>query len=150
MNILLLVGYTLLSAGQQGILTWLLRAYVPPGRQGLVNLALHVGGGLLYGLLLAGVGGLGPPLTPGGWLHLLGLGVLVRLLLFDPVLNLTRAALDRRAGQPATAVFTVGTSAATDRALRALAARLRLSASRLRLLLWLASAAGALAWVLAG
>ena len=71
MNIFLLVGYTLLSAGQQGILTWLLRAYVPPGRQGLVNLALHLGGGLLYGLLLAGVGGLGPPLTPGGWLHLL-------------------------------------------------------------------------------
>jgi hypothetical protein len=142
--------YTLLSAAQQGVLTWLLRAYVPPSRQGLVNLALHVGGGLLYGLLLAGVLALGPAPTPAGAARLLGQAALVRLLLFDPVLNLGRALLDRRAGQPATALFTVGTSAATDRALRWLAPRLALTPSRLRLLLWLAGALGALAWAVWG
>lgn len=145
-----LSAYTLLSAGQQGVLTWLLRAYVPPTRQALVNGALHLGGGLLYGLLVAGAAALSP--AGGlGWVGWAGLAAtLVRALLFDPALNLSRAALDRRAGQPATPLWAVGTTAATDRALRALAPRLRLAPERLRQLLWLAGAAGALAWLYLG
>lgn len=150
MVILFLSLYTLLSAGQQGILTWLLRAYVPPTRQGLVNGALHLGGGLLYGLLLAGVLALGPAPTLGGAARLLAQAALVRALFFDLTLNLVRAQLDRRAGQPPGDPWAVGTSAATDRALGWLAARLHLTPARLRLLLWLATALGALAWAVWG
>jgi hypothetical protein len=58
----------------------------------------------------------------------LGAGVALasRLLLFDPVLNVS-------AGEPA---FAVGATALTDRALRWLALRLGMQLERLRLVVW--------------
>ncbi|MGI4975183.1 MAG: hypothetical protein ACRYGH_40060 [Janthinobacterium lividum] len=62
-------------------------------------------------------------LVPSTWL----VAVLSRLLLFDPVLNAASGAK----------VFAVGQTAATDRALQWLAARVNWPAERVRLVLWL-------------
>ncbi|MBJ6145755.1 hypothetical protein [Hymenobacter sp. BT559] len=66
-------------------------------------------------------------LAPGTWLE----AVLSRLLLFDPVINLASGGK----------VFAVGATAATDRALRWLAARLSWPPERLRLVVWVVSLA---------
>ena len=63
--------------------------------------------------------------------------VLARLLLFDPVLNLAAG----------TSVFSVGQTAASDRALRWLATKLGMVAEHLRFLLWLVSIVAAVATV---
>ena len=121
-----LAGYTLLSAVQQGIIVWLFREYVPPGRLDWINAALHAGGLLLYGLVAAALGGW-------QWPALVA-AALVRLIVFDPALNLTRSYFNYREGRPMEPVFSVGFSASTDKALRWLAPA---NPNRLRFLLWL-------------
>lgn len=109
----------LLMAWAQGKLLPAIRR-TPPGHEAqLQALALHyvLGVGYLLPLTLAPT--------------LLGVAVALasRLLLFDPILNYA-------AGD---AVFAVGATALTDRALRWLAAQLKLKPETLRLLVWIVS-----------
>ena len=102
----------------------------PPGHEAqLQALALHyvLGVGYLLPLILVPT--------------LLGVAVALasRLLLFDPVLNYA-------AGD---AVFAVGATALTDRALRWLAARLSWPPERLRLVVWVVSLVGTVCLLLA-
>lgn len=113
-----------LLAWAQGLLLPAIRR-TPPGAEAKRQaFALHILLGIAYAL----------PLILLTQLHLPGRVVaahavamgLARLLLFDPVLNLA-------AGDPA---FAVGRTAASDRALQWLAARLGWPASRVRAVVW--------------
>ena len=125
--------YPLLSGAQQGIITWLFREHVPAARRNWVHAALHYGGVLIYLLLVAYCG------YVANWHGLLGLLVeasLARALLFDPALNTARSWFNHREGRAWGNLFEVGTTAASDKALRWLAAKLRWPPERLRGLLW--------------
>ena len=109
----------LLMAWAQGKLLPAIRR-TPPGREAqLQALALHYVLGVGYLL----------PLTLAPTLLGVAVALVSRLLLFDPVLNYA-------AGD---AVFAVGATALTDRALRWLAARLSWPPERLRLWVWVVS-----------
>jgi hypothetical protein len=104
----------LLLAWAQGKLLPAIRR-TPPGREAqLQALALHYILGAYYALALVFV--------PATWL----VALLARLLLFDPVLNLS-------AGD---AMFAVGQTALTDRGLRWLATQLSWPPELLRAVLW--------------
>jgi hypothetical protein len=120
----------LLLAWAQGKLLPAIRR-TPPGREAqLQALALHYVLGVSYLLPLT--------LTP----TMLGVGValLSRLLLFDPVLN-------KSAGD---AAFAVGQTALTDRAIRWLATKLSWPPERLRVVLWVVCLALAIAALIFG
>lgn len=144
MSTLLFALYTILSAAQQGIITWLFREYVPLARKDWIHAALHYGGVLIYLLIV----GWAIYLTP--YPSLLGVGVLLmeaalaRALLFDPCLNLAQSWFNYREGRPAEPLFKVGTVAALDRALRWLSGQLGMEPAHLRLAVWLVSMAGAM------
>jgi hypothetical protein len=53
MALLLFALYSILSGGQQGIITWLFREYVPESRKDWVHAALHYGGVIIYLVLVA-------------------------------------------------------------------------------------------------
>ena len=136
----LFILYTLASAAQQGIIAWLFREYVPTKRLDWINAALHTGGGLLYALFVAvvlhGWGGL----TWAAW-PLLVDALLVRWLLFDVVLNLTRAYFDYREGRGSFfgisfRPFEVGTAAVSDRLMRWVAGWLGIYPPMLRAGAW--------------
>jgi hypothetical protein len=71
---------------------------------------------------------------------------LVRACLFDPVLLATRNYYNHREGRPSEPVFSVGTTAASDRALRWLAPRLGLEPEQLRGTVWALSTTGGVLW----
>jgi hypothetical protein len=139
MSALLFALYTILSAAQQGIITWLFREYVPLARKDWIHAALHYGGVLIYLLVV----GWAIYLTPHP--SLLGVGVLLveaslsRALLFDPCLNLAQSWFNYREGRPAEPLFKVGTVAVLDRALRWLANHLGMEPAHLRLAVWVVS-----------
>jgi hypothetical protein len=67
MSALLFALYTILSAAQQGIITWLFREYVPTKRTDWIHAALHYGGVLIY-LLVVGWASTSPLTHPSwGW-----------------------------------------------------------------------------------
>jgi hypothetical protein len=141
---LLFALYSILSGGQQGIITWLFREYVPESRKDWVHAALHYGGVLIYLVLVAYVV---YTLTP----SLMGIGVLlieatlIRALLFDPSLNLSQSWFNYREGRPAESLFKVGTIAAGDRAIRWAADKLGMEPEHLRCILWVVCLALAIA-----
>lgn len=98
-----LLAYVLLDAVLQGRLTLRNRKFVPMSEQKGINLDLHVISPALYVLYIYSVADLDWRL----WL----LAVVLRLGLFDPILNKVK-------GDP---LFAVGSSALTDRLLRKLA-----------------------------
>jgi hypothetical protein len=111
----------LLMAASQGLLLPAIRR-TPPGAEARRQaFALHVLLTVLYFLPVV--------LAPATWV----VALLARLLLFDLVLNLA-------AGEPA---FAVGQTAATDRALQWLTARVGWPASRVRAVLWVVSVCAA-------
>jgi hypothetical protein len=101
--LLLLVAYVLLDAYSQGLLNRLTRRYVPPVEQPTVNRALHVLYPACYCILIGVVA-----LKWG--LQWVSIGLLVRVALFDAVLNRTVGAH----------AFAVGQSAFLDKLLRRL------------------------------
>lgn len=139
MSALLFALYTILSAAQQGIITWLFREYVPEKRTDWIHAALHYGGVLIYLLVV----GWAIYLTPHP--SLLGVGVLLveallsRALLFDLCLNLSQSWFNYREGRPAEPLFKVGTVAVLDRGLRWLASQLGMEPAHLRLTVWVVS-----------
>jgi hypothetical protein len=135
MSTLLFALYTILSGGQQGIITWLFREYVPESRKDWVHAALHYGGVIIYLVLVAYVVyQLQQP-----WWALLVEAALIRALLFDPSLNLSQSWFNYREGRPAEPLFKVGTIAAGDRAIRWAADKLGMKPELLRFILWLLS-----------
>jgi hypothetical protein len=140
MSSLLFALYTILSGGQQGIITWLFREYVPETRKGWVHAALHYGGVIIYLLLVAYVV---YQLQHPWWVLLLEAG-LARALLFDPSLNLSQSWFNYREGRPAEPLFKVGTIAVGDRAIRWAADKLSIKPEHLRLIVWLLSIAAAM------
>jgi hypothetical protein len=129
MAALLFALYSILSGGQQGIITWLFREYVPESRKDWVHAALHYGGVIIYLVLVAYVV---YQLQQSWWVLLLEAG-LTRALLFDPSLNLSQSWFNYREGRPAEPLFKVGATAFTDKLLRKLAAG---HPERLRLVVW--------------
>ena len=112
----------LLMAAAQGLLMPAIRR-TPPGPEAKRQaFALHVLLTVLYFLPIALVIAL-DCVTP---FNAIAAAIAARLLLFDPVLNLA-------AGD---AAFAVGQTAATDRALQWLAARVGWPASRVRAVVW--------------
>lgn len=98
-----IIAYVLLDGYAQGILTKLFRQYVPPKEQELINLALHKALPICYALFVISVAR-----YAGG--EYLAIGLLVRIGLFDPVLNWAKR-------DP---LFAVGSSATLDKLLRRL------------------------------
>lgn len=130
--VLCLLGLlVILEAAQQGVLTWVLREFMPQDYHG-VKLSRYTG----YALHEVGVAAY---LLVAAWLahplHLLGnvnfwlAVVVVRVCLFDPLLNLTRNTMNRLLGRPWEPLFAVGTSSLTDRLIRFAARPLRLNPS---------------------
>jgi hypothetical protein len=140
MSALLFALYTILSAAQQGIITWLFREYVPLARKDWIHAALHYGGVLIYLLI---VGYVVHVLGWRSWPLLLMEAVGARALLFDPCLNLAQSWFNYREGRPAEPLFKVGTVAVLDRGLRWLAGQLGMDPAHLRLAVWVVSLVGA-------
>ncbi|RZJ93044.1 MAG: hypothetical protein EOO60_06235 [Hymenobacter sp.] len=138
MTVLLFSLYTILSGAQQGIITWLLREYVPEARKDWIHAALHYGGVLLYLLLVAYAASPLRPLSEKVGVLLIE-AVLARALLFDPSLNLSQSWFNHREGRAAEPVFKVGTVAMLDKMLRYVAGWLRWPPERLRLVVWIMS-----------
>jgi hypothetical protein len=126
--------YTVLSGFQQGIIVWLLREYVPPGRKDWIDAAYHYGGLLIYALLVAWAG---YEAHWHGMPTLVAQAALARMLLFDPALNTARSYFNHREGRTWGQLFEVGTTAVSDRVIRRLAPT---NPERLRLVVWLVSA----------
>lgn len=122
----LLLAYTLVSAGQQGIIVWLFREYVPASRQDWINGALHILGPVLYVLFVLPVLRAYGHYTWAGAAVITAQATLARWLLFDLGINLARNWFNHREGRPPEPVFSVGTSAGSDRLTRWIAARLGL------------------------
>lgn len=123
-----LLGFVVLNAVPQGIVTWHLREYVPAGRLDWLDAALHAGGVLAYAWAVYGrVPHAG---APWAWAWLL------RWLLFDLVLMLTWNYINHREHRPAESLFQVGTTAATDRLTRWVATRLGQSPGHVRAASW--------------
>ncbi|TVT39647.1 hypothetical protein FNT36_18575 [Hymenobacter setariae] len=137
--LLLFALYTILSAAQQGIITWLFREYVPPARTDWVHAALHYGGVLIYLLIICYLVYLTPDPSPLGVGVLLAEATAARALLFDPCLSLSQSWFNYREGRPAEPLFKVGTVALLDKMLRSVAARLSWPPERLRLVVWVLS-----------
>jgi hypothetical protein len=133
MAALLFALYSILSGGQQGIITWLFREYVPETRKDWVHAALHYGGVLIYLVLVVYVV---YQLQQSWWVLLLEAAV-ARALLFDPSLSLSQSWFNHREGRPAESLFKVGTIAAGDRVIRWAADKLGMEPEHLRFLLWL-------------
>lgn len=149
MSALLFALYTILSAAQQGVITWLFREYVPTSRQDWIHAALHYGGVLIYLLIVGYVAYLLTPLSLKEEGLLLLTATLARALLFDPCLNLAQSWFNYREGRPAEPLFKVGTVAVLDRGLRWLADQLGMEPAHLRLAVWVLSIVGAmLCWYL--
>jgi hypothetical protein len=136
MSILLFALYSILSGGQQGIITWLFREYVPESRKDWVHAALHYGGVLIYLVLVAYVAYCQTSMSLSGWALLLINATLARTLLFDPSLNLSQSWFNYREGRPAENLFKVGTIAAGDRAIRWAANKLGMEPEHLRCIIW--------------
>jgi len=100
--LLLLPAYVLVDAYAQAHITMLFRLYVPPAHQELINQVLHRAIPLLYVLLTVAV--------CRGWWPGYVVALLVRVALFDPVLNLVKGDF----------LFYVGSSAWLDKTLRQL------------------------------
>ncbi|WP_188559724.1 hypothetical protein [Hymenobacter glacieicola] len=100
-----LLCYVYIDARAQGALTLLSREFIPPTAQQRLNQPLHRAYPACYALLVFTVAFL----MRNPWLLLAG--VLVRVAVFDPILNW-------RKGDPA---FAVGSSASTDKAIRFIA-----------------------------
>ncbi|MGI4819868.1 MAG: hypothetical protein ACRYFV_01545 [Janthinobacterium lividum] len=132
MAALLFALYSILSGGQQGIITWLFREYVPESRKDWVHAALHYGGVVIYLVLVAYVVyQSGQP-----WRVLLIEAALIRALLFDPSLSLSQSWFNYREGRPAESLFKVGTIAVGDQAIRWAADKLGMEPEHLRCILW--------------
>lgn len=116
-----LLAYVLCDAYSQGLLNRLTRKYVPPSEQPTVNRSLHVLYPICYGLFVGAV-------ASKYGLHMLGIGLLMRVAVFDLVLNHTVDA-------PA---FSVGQSAKLDRFLRKLSPKSegRVASLILRIAAW--------------
>jgi hypothetical protein len=135
MDAFLFLGFTLFSAISQGIITWLFREFVPPKYNEWVDAALHKGGVLLYGFILSYVLYRNEYV---GWLATVILAVMIRLALFDLVLNLTKLWFNHREGRSEKAVlFEVGTTALTDRIINKISDELNITPSHLRVIIWI-------------
>jgi len=143
MSALLFALYTILSAAQQGIITWLFREYVPEKRKDWIHAALHYGGVLIYLLIVGYLAYLLTPLSLKEGVLLLATATAARALLFDPCLNLAQSWFNYREGRPAEPLFKVGTVAVLDRVLRWLAGQLGMEPAHLRLAVWVVSLVGA-------
>jgi hypothetical protein len=144
MSILLFALYSILSGGQQGIITWLFREYVPESRKDWVHAALHYGGVIIYLVLVAYVV---YQLQQPWWVLLLEAG-LTRALLFDPSLSLSQSWFNYREGRAAESLFKVGNIAIGDRAIRWGADKLGMEPEHLRCIIWIACLALAIAALL--
>ncbi|GAA4392017.1 hypothetical protein [Hymenobacter koreensis] len=110
-----LPAYTVLSGAQQGLITGMFREFLPPKYQEWVDAALHYGGVLIYGLLAAVVA-----YAVGDWRMVIAATVW-RIALFDVCHNASRAWFAHRNKVTPVAIFAVGTSAWSDKALQRLA-----------------------------
>ncbi|QNE39006.1 hypothetical protein F1C16_05270 [Hymenobacter sp. NBH84] len=111
----------------QGLYTKLNREYIPPAEQKEVNLALHVLYPCLYALLALSTA------VAVGSLLVLPIASLVRFSLFDLVLNHVKG----------DSLYSVGTSASTDKLLRSIAARVGVEVETLVKILKLIALVGA-------
>lgn len=124
---LLFAVLILLEGVQQGPLVWVLTEFVPDAYHGVplgkyTGIALHFVAVVAYLVVVAWVGfDHGLLLHVNFWLT----AVVLRVVLFDVALNLTRNLMQRRFGRTLLPLFAVGTSSFTDKLIQALAARLR-------------------------
>ena len=125
----LLALFTLTEGVRQGVLTWLLREFVPMEYRGKsliprINFALHYLGVALYAVFAYAVGGV-------TWQTAVA-AVLIRVALSDPALNFTRNRVTAVVGSgEVTPLFVLGTSSTTDKVLHAIAKLLRINGSLL-------------------
>jgi hypothetical protein len=141
MALLLFALYSILSGGQQGIITWLFREYVPESRKDWVHAALHYGGVIIYLVLVAYVV---YQLQQPWWVLLID-AALARALLFDPSLSVSQSWFNYREGRPAESLFKVGTG---DRAISWAADKLGMEPEYLRAIIWVVCLALAIAALL--
>ncbi|UYZ60138.1 hypothetical protein [Hymenobacter latericus] len=121
---LALLAYLLGAGAQHGVLSWLLREYVPPTWAKIIDYALHYAGLALYLVVVALV-------DEQPWLS----AMLLRLALFDPVLNLVRNLMNKQVSRASEPLLSVGTTSLTDKAIRYVAGKAGLEPSRLSFVL---------------
>ncbi|MBX0290098.1 hypothetical protein K3G63_06590 [Hymenobacter sp. HSC-4F20] len=117
--LVLLPVAVIIDAVAQGKLNLVTRQWVPPTAQKQVNLPLHYMYPWLYVLLVGAV-------YVATWnIAVLPVGLLLRLVLFDPALNYAKG----------DEMFAVGSSAATDNLLKLVAAKLGVKPETISMLL---------------
>lgn len=127
----LLTALLIVEAVQQGILVWVLREFVPEQYQGkrlatYTSFALHTLGviaHLLTAVYVAGVCGI--VFSISFWVFV----ILLRVVIFDVVINATRNYMNKLYGRGREETFYVGTQSFTDKIIRWIGGKLKVKPS---------------------